>query len=162
MSKIPEVGQPAPAFTLPGLRLAEGNVQRREYSVSEQHGRPLVLAFYPGDETKVCTRQMCSYSAEIEQFADLGAEVWGISPQDLESHERFARKHNLAMPLLADTDLSTAAAYGITLGGGLRRSVFLLDGDGIVRWRHVALIGVTYRGVDTLVEQLRALTQPAR
>lgn len=158
MSKIPEVGQAAPAFTLPGLRLEAGRAQRREYSVSEQRGRALVLAFYPGDETRVCTRQMCSYSAEMEQFTDVGAEVWGISPQDLESHERFARKHDLAMPLLADTDLSTADAYGITLGSGLRRSVFLLDGDGIVRWRHVALVGVTYRSVDTLVEQLHHMS----
>lgn len=159
MSKIPEVGQAAPAFTLPGVQLTSGTMQRRDYPVSEYRGRPLVLAFYPGDETAVCTRQMCSYSAGIEQFADLGAEVWGISPQDLASHERFARKHDLAMPLLADTDLSTARAYGVNLGGGLRRSVFLLDGDGIIRWRHVALVGVTYRSVDTLVEQLRSLTR---
>ena len=56
-------------------------------------GRPMVLAFYPGDETLVCTKQMCSYTNELDQFRNLDAVVWGISPQDLDSHERFARRH---------------------------------------------------------------------
>jgi hypothetical protein len=93
--KIPEVGQAAPWFALPGLKPAAGRAERRAYSLSEHRGRPLILAFYPGDETLVCTRQMCAYSAGAGQFAQLGAEVWGISPQDLESHERFVGARSL-------------------------------------------------------------------
>lgn len=158
MAKIPSVGQGAPGFSLPGVRLAAGRAERREYSLSEHRGRPLVLAFYPGDDAAVCTRQLCSYSAGLDRFSALGAAVWGISPQGLESHESFARKHNLVMPLLADTNLTVAEAYGVSLAGkGLRRAVFLLDAHGTVRWRHVAMLGLTYRRVDTLTEQLRML-----
>jgi peroxiredoxin Q/BCP len=137
--------------------LADGNVERREFSLSAHRGRPLVLAFYPGDETAVCTRQMCSYSAGLDRFTALDADVWGISPQDVDSHEAFARHHGLGMPLLADTGLAVASAYGITVGKILRRSVFLLDASGVVRWRHVAMLGVTYQSVDTLAEQVRLL-----
>jgi peroxiredoxin Q/BCP len=158
MSKSPAVGQVAPDFTLPGVQLADGAVQRRAYALSEQRGRPLVLAFYPGDETAVCTRQLCSYSSGLDQFTALDAAVWAISPQGVQSHEDFARHHGLGMPLLADTDLAVASAYGITVGRILRRSVFLLDGDGVVRWRHVAMLGLNYQSVDTLAEQLRALS----
>lgn len=158
MAKIPSVGQGAPGFNLPGVRLAAGRSERREYSLSEHRGRPLVLAFYPADDTAVCTRQLCAYSSGLNRFAALGAAVWGISPQSLESHENFARKHKLAMPLLADADLSVAASYGLTPAGkGLRRAVFLLDAHGTVRWRHVAMLGLTYRRVETLTEQLRML-----
>jgi peroxiredoxin Q/BCP len=84
--------------------------------------------------------------------------VWGISPQDVESHERFARKHSLTMPLLADVGLTVAWQYGITLGGvGLRRSVFVIDGSGIVRWKHVTLVGLTFPSADTITGQLTAL-----
>jgi len=157
MPKSPAVGRPAPEFTLPGVVLADGAAERRAFSLTAQRGRPLVLAFYPGDETAVCTRQMCSYSSGLDRFTALDATVWGISPQDVDSHESFARHHGLAMPLLADTDLAVASAYGITVGKVLRRSVFLLDGEGVLRWKHVAMIGLSYQGVDTIAEQLRQL-----
>jgi peroxiredoxin Q/BCP len=161
VSKAPDIGQVAPAFSLPGLRLEGNRAQHRTYSLSEHAGRALILAFYPGDDTAVCTRQMCAYSEGLEQFTDLGADVWAVSPQDLESHALFARKHDLAMPLLADTGRTVASAYGITLGTSLRRAVFLIDSRGIVRWRDVALLGLTYRGVRTLIEQVRRLDQVA-
>lgn len=157
MSNGPEVGDKAPDFTLPGLRLSDDGVERGEYTLSAQAGHPVVLAFYPGDETKVCTRQMCSYSSGMEEFTGLNATVWGISPQDLDSHEAFARKHGLRQPLLADVEREVVRAYGIGLGGSLRRSVFIIDGEGVLRYKHVALVGVTYRGTDTLVRELTAL-----
>ena len=158
MSNGPEVGEKAPDFTLPGVFLTESGVQRSSYSLSGELGHPVVLAFYPGDETSVCTRQMCSYSSGLEQFTGLRATVWGISPQGLESHEAFARKHTLRMPLLADTEREAVRMFGIGLGGGsLRRSVFVIDGDGIVRYKHVALVGLTYRSTDTLVKALESL-----
>ena len=157
MSTTPEVGLAAPDFTLSGLQLADGEIRPGEYRLSEQLGHPVVLAFYPGDDTTVCTKQMCAYSSGLEQFAGLNATVWGISPQGLESHEAFARKHSLRLPLLADVDREVTAAYGIGLGSSLRRAVFIIDGQGIVRWKHVALLGLTYRNTETLTAQLAAL-----
>jgi peroxiredoxin Q/BCP len=158
MSNGPEVGQKAPDFTLPGVCLTESGTERGSYSLSADLGHPVVLAFYPGDETSVCTRQMCSYSSGLEQFTGLRAAVWGISPQGLESHEAFARKHDLRLPLLADTEREVVRMFGIGLGGGsLRRSVFVIDAEGIVRYKHVALVGLTYRSTDTLVKALESL-----
>lgn len=158
MAKTPAVGTAAPDLTLPGVLLANGNATRGDYTLSAQRGRPLVLAFYPGDDTSVCTKQLCSYTADLSGFDDLGATVWGISPQDVDSHEKFARKHDLRMPLLADVGLTVARQYGITLGGaGLRRSVFVIDTGGIVRWKHVTLIGITFPAADVITAQLAAL-----
>jgi peroxiredoxin Q/BCP len=158
MAKTPEAGTAAPDFTLPGVVLLDGNATRGDYTLSAQRGRPLVLAFYPGDNTSVCTKQLCSYTADLSSFKDLGATVWGISPQDVDSHEQFARKQSLTLPLLADVGLTVARQYGITLrGAGLRRSVFVIDGAGIVRWKHVTLIGLTFPSAETITGQLTAL-----
>lgn len=158
MAKTPDVGTAAPDFTLPGVLVLDGNATRGDYTLSEQRGKPLVLAFYPGDDTSVCTRQLCSYTADLSSFNDLGATVWGISPQDVDSHERFARKHSITLPLLADVGLTVARQYGITLGGaGLRRSAFVIDAEGIVRWKHVTLIGLTFPSTETITGQLATL-----
>jgi peroxiredoxin Q/BCP len=158
MAKTPDVGAVAPDLTLAGVLLSDGQAIRGDYTLSAQRGQPVVLAFYPGDDTAVCTRQLCSYTADLNGFDRLGATVWGISPQDVDSHERFARKHGLKMPLLADAGLTVARQYGITMpGAGLRRSVFVIDGDGIVRWKHVTLIGLTFPSTETITAQLAAL-----
>jgi peroxiredoxin Q/BCP len=160
MTSAPEVGSAAPDFTLPGLLLTSQAAERREYRLTGALGSPLVLVFYPGDDTMVCTRQLCAYTSALDQFRDLGAAVWAISPQGLESHEKFARKHRISFPLLVDSGEAVASAYGIRAPGlGPRRSVFVLDGDGIVRWRHIALVGLTFRSSDTLVQQLAMLRE---
>ena len=145
------IGDQAPAFRLP----ATGG---RELSLSDFLGRPLVLVFYPGDDTPVCTKQLNSYNDDLAQFEALNAQVVGISAQSVDSHERFAGKHGLQFPLLADTDKAVAAAYG-TLGplGFPRRSVFIIDGDGVIRYAHRAIAGLTYRPVSELVDVLRGL-----
>ncbi|MFD5252650.1 peroxiredoxin [Streptomyces bobili] len=95
-----------------------------------------MLAFYPQDDSGVCTKQLCSYTSGLEQFTDLGAEVWGISPQDVHSHEEFAHKNDLCLPLLSDPDRDVARLFGITTPGvGLRRSVFLIAPGGRIAWR---------------------------
>jgi peroxiredoxin Q/BCP len=106
----------------------------------------------------VCTRQLTSYNDELNRFDGLGATVLGISPQDIDSHERFAAKHGFSFPLLADTDKAVASLYG-TLGplGFTRRSVFIVDGDGVIRYAHRAIAGLTYRSVDELVGVLESL-----
>lgn len=159
MAKSPEIGRTAPDFTLPSVHLVDGEIVRGEHTLSKEQGHPVVLAFYPGDDTAVCTRQLCSYSSGLEAFTDLGATVWGISTQDLDSHESFARKHGLRMPLLADTEREAVAAYGIGLGGLVRRSVFVVDAEGVLRWKHVAALGLTFRDIPTLTEQLAALSK---
>lgn len=158
MAASPQLGGSLADFTLPGGVTAAGKFERHDYTLSEQLGKPLVLAFYPGDDTSVCTKQLCAYSSGLESFTDLGAEVWGISPQDVDSHERFAEKFGLRMPLLADTDRAVAQSFGITAPGiGLRRAVFLIAPDGTLAWKHVSLLGATFQSTQTLTEQLAAL-----
>jgi peroxiredoxin Q/BCP len=158
VAKTPETGQVPPDFTLPGITLAGGEAIQTDYTLSQQRGKPIVLAFYPGDNTAVCTRQLCSYTSGLESFTGFGAAVWAISPQGLASHEQFARKYNLAFPLLADEGLTVARQYGITIGGaGLRRSVFVIDADGILRWKHVTLVGLTFPTAQTISAQLASL-----
>jgi peroxiredoxin Q/BCP len=158
VAKTPETGQIPPDFTLPGIELADGEVRTSEYTLSQQRGQPIVLAFYPGDNTAVCTRQLCSYTSGLEAFTGFGAAVWAISPQGLASHEKFARQYGLAFPLLADEGLKVATQYGIKLAGaGLRRSVFVIGADGVLRWKHVTLVGLTFPTAATISAQLAAL-----
>lgn len=158
MASSPQLGSPAPDFTLPGGALAEETFERRDFSLSQARGRSVVLAFYPGDNTSVCTKQLCSYSSGMETFEKLDAEVWGISPQGVDSHESFARSFGLRMPLLADEGREIARAYGVTAPGiGVRRAVFLIGPDGVVRWKHVALLGATFQSLDTLAQHLSGI-----
>lgn len=146
------VGDRAPQFTLP-------STGGGEVSLSDYAGRPVVLVFYPGDHTPVCTKQLNAYNDDLGRFAELDAQVLGISAQGIESHERFAAAHGFAFPLLSDPDKAVAAAYG-TLGpiGFPRRSVFIVDAGGVVRYTHRAIAGLTFRPVSELVEVLRTLT----
>lgn len=158
MAKTPDVGKAAPDFTLPGVLVTAQGAARADYTLSARRGKPVVLAFYPGDNTSVCTKQLCSYTSGLDSFTSLGATVWGISPQDVDSHEGFARKYDLAFPLLADTGLAVTQQYGIGLAGaGLRRSVFVIDGEGVLRWKHVTLVGRTFPKTEVITAQLAAL-----
>lgn len=154
----PALDAPAPDFTLPGVQLVDGRPVHSDYTLSAQRGAPVVLAFYPGDNTPVCTRQMCSYSSGLEEFTDLGAQVWGISTQSVDSHVDFATKHKLALPLLADTDSAAVKLYGVNGALGTARSVFVIDAEGMLRWSHVAKLGLTYKGTKTLTSVLKTLT----
>lgn len=147
------VGEVAPAFTLPA---AGGG----EMSLAQFRGRPVVLVFYPGDDTPVCTRQLNTYNDDLSQFEALHAQVLAISAQSVESHQKFATKHGFKFPLLADTDKAIAGAYG-TLGplGFPRRSIFIVDGDGVVRYAHRAIAGLTFRPVSELVDVLSGLNR---
>jgi thioredoxin-dependent peroxiredoxin len=150
MAKL-QVGQSAPPFQLEGTG-------SRTYALDDYAGRRLILAFYPGDFTPVCTKQFCSYREDGDRIESLGVEMLGISPQSVESHEKFIVKHGLTVPLLADPDKRVARAYGVVGPGGfIRRSIFLIDGEGIVRYRHVALFGLRHQDVGDLERAVEAL-----
>jgi thioredoxin-dependent peroxiredoxin len=159
------VGDPAPDFELPGTG-------GKTYRLSDYRGRKLILAFYPGDATTVCTKQFCSYRDEGDRLDQLGAEVLGISPQSLESHEHWVKEQELNVPLLADVDLAVSKRYGVTgwLGplarftelketpGGryVMRSIFIVDEQGVIRHRHVSRSGASYESVGDLERALAA------
>ena len=148
----------APDFTLPAWT-PDG---RTELTLSEQRGAPVVLAFYPGDDTLVCTKQLCSYQDDLDLLTGLGAVLWGISAQDLDSHERFAAKRGLRFPLLADVDKRVHRLYGTAGPLGLpRRAVFVVGPDGELAWKHVSTLGLTYQDSGTIARVLEGL-QPDR
>ncbi len=143
-------GEEAPELVLPA---AGGGTVR----LSDHRGSPVVLVFYPGDDTAVCTRQLTSYNDDLAGFDGLGATLLGISPQGVASHEAFAAKHGLAMTLLADEDKEVGRAYGV-LGplGFYRRSVFVVDGTGTIRYAHRAVAGMSFKRSDELLEAVKA------
>jgi peroxiredoxin Q/BCP len=141
------IGEAAPGFTLPGIH----NGVRRDYTLSEFLGSKVVLAFYPGDNTPGCTRQMCSYRDDFAMFEGVAATLLGISPQDVDSHERWAEKRGLPFPLLADTDRAVAREYGVAAPViGIRRSVFVIDAQGVLRYQDMKLIGATFERAEKL------------
>ncbi len=146
----PKVGDAAPDFELPGTG-------QKTYRLSDYRGRKVILAFYPGDFTAVCTKQFCSYRDQGEELDGLGAEVLGISPQSVDSHERFAEEKRLNVPLLADEDKEVARAYGVLAGPMVRRAIFIVDEQGTIRHRKVTLAGLTYESVDDLQQAVAAL-----
>jgi len=146
MAKLRE-GDPAPEFELPGTG-------GKTYRLADYRGGKLVLAFYPGDFTPTCTKQFCSYRDQGDRLDGLGAAMLGISPQSVDSHERFMQEESLNVPLLADEDKSVARAYGVLAGPLVRRAIFILDEEGIIRHRKVSMVGLSYESVDDIEQAL--------
>jgi peroxiredoxin Q/BCP len=143
MAKTPQVGEQAPDFELAGTDGA--------FKLSDHRGERVVLLFYPGDNTMVCTKQFCSYRDRADDFASLDATVVGISSQDLDSHAQFSAKHGLNVPLLADVDKQVAKAYSAFSSRlGTKRAVVVIDEQGVVRHRHDHMLGLDYQSVDEL------------
>ncbi len=154
MAKTPQVGEQAPDFELPGT---DG-----PFKLSDHRGERVVLLFYPGDNTMVCTKQFCSYRDRAGDFAGLNATVVGISSQDLASHEGFIAKHGLNVPLLSDVDRQVSISFSaFSPRLGIKRAVIVIDEDGIVRDRHDHLLGLDYQSVDELKSMLDALPAAA-
>lgn len=143
-------GDPAPDFTLV-------DDHGEPFTLSQHTGRRILLVFYPGDDTPVCTRQLCDYRDGIEQFQGLGVDVVGISGDDAASHRRFREKHRLPFRLLSDPDLAVAERYGCRGMLGMKRGVFLVDEDGILRYAHVESVAVFRRSREELIRVIEDL-----
>ena len=144
------VGDKAPDFELDGT---EGR-----FRLSDHRGERVVLLFYPGDFTPVCTKQFCSYAERAEDMSALDAAVVGISAQDIDSHSKFVNENGIPVPLLADTDKKVAKSYGASAPVvGTRRAVVIVDTDGKVAYKHVHTLGLDYETVDQIKEELDAL-----
>jgi thioredoxin-dependent peroxiredoxin len=139
-----EEGKPAPDFELT-------NDSGEPVRLSDLRGQTVVLYFYPKDDTPGCTTEACEFRDAYDVFRDRGAEVLGVSPDDVASHGKFKTKHELPFTLLADPDHSVADKYGVwgerTYAGksymGINRSTFIIDRDGKIAR---AMIGIKPAG----------------
>lgn len=145
----PREGQPAPDFSLNG-------VPAGAYHLQDQRGKVVVLAFYPGDFTPVCSRQLQSYEEQRLRLVETGATLWAISTDGLEKHERMAKSYALSFPLLADEGAKVAALYGVrSLMGSAKRSLFVIDEQGIIRYRRDEPLSLSYRSVEDILRVLQ-------
>lgn len=154
MARHPAVGEAAPDFEL------EGTSGR--FSLADHRGERVMLLFYPGDETPVCTKQFCSYRDNAEAFGSLGVTAVGISGKDVESKKSFAGNHALDVPLLADADGEVSRAYGAysTLAKSSKRAVVVIDEEGKVAYRHDHAIGLDFQTAADLKKAIDSLPAP--
>jgi peroxiredoxin Q/BCP len=147
---VAQEGSPAPDFA---LRDGDG----AKWRLSEQRPKIVVLLFYPGDETPICTRQMCSVRDRWADYAATGAEVVGLSTNTVDSHKNFAEHHNLPLRLLADSEGKVADAYGARslIPGKVARSVFVIDRNGVIRYRDVRPLGLFRPRDDDIIQAIR-------
>ena len=139
-----EAGDPAPAFT------AEDETGRT-WRLEELQGTPVVLYFYPRDDTPGCTKEACAFQERLDAFETEDAQILGVSDDDAESHAAFKEKHGLTFPLLVDEDAAVSEAYGTWVEKkmfgktfmGVQRATFLIDADGTLArvWPKVQVDG---------------------
>ena len=152
----PVVGAQAPDFT---LKDGDGN----DWRLSDRRGRVVVLLFYPGDETPVCTRQMCSVRDRWEDYAATGAEVVGVSTDSVESHRKFAEHHSLPLRLLSDSEGEVAKMYGAKswLPGRTARAVVVIGPEGKVRHNKTQPLSLFRPKDDEVLAAIRDATRNA-
>jgi thioredoxin-dependent peroxiredoxin len=146
-----EVGEVAPDFSLPS---SQGPVVLKSLVAKG----PVLLVFYPGDDTPVCTKQLCDYRDNLGVFQKLGVQVVALNPQSAQSHDKFAKKHRLPFPVAADDGGRVTRAYGARgLFGMTKRALVLVGRDGKVAWRKVdfPLFYETTEDVRGALERLR-------
>ncbi len=150
----PEPGQDAPDFTLP----RDGG---EDVTLSKLRGAPVVLYFYPRDDTSGCTKQALDFTERAEDFAAAGATVLGVSKDSIAKHEKFRDKHGLGVALLSDEDSDVCERYGVWVSKnmygkqfmGIERTTFLIDADGKIArvWNKVKVPG----HVDDVLDAVR-------
>jgi peroxiredoxin Q/BCP len=150
-----KIGDAAPDFE---LEADDGS----RYTLSAQRGKRVLLVFYPGDNTPVCTAQLCEYRDGFDDYRDLGVEVIGISKDSADSHRDFKRKRLLPFTLLSDPELVAAKRYGASGMLGMKRATFLVDEQGVIRYEHVEALALFRRSHEELVAAVRALPAPPK
>ena len=146
-----KINEPAPDFALPD---GDG----KQWRLLDHRGQVVVLLFYPGDETPICTRQMCSVRDRWDDYVATGAEVVGISTDSVESHRKFADHHELPLRLLSDADGGVSKLYGARslIPGKVARSVFVIDANGIVRHSDIRPLGLFKPKDDETISAIKA------
>jgi peroxiredoxin Q/BCP len=127
-----KVGDKAPKFSLKAH--PSGTISLDDFAGKKN----VILAFYPKDDTPGCTKEMCAFSDDLNKFQSTDTEVLGISLDDVESHGKFAAKHNLTQKLLADTDKQASRAYGVLKADKdyTERVLFIIDKNGVIQYVH--------------------------
>lgn len=155
MARALRVGDPAPDFTLPSTK---GELSLASLCTNGD----VLLVFYPGDDTPVCTKQLCDYRDNLAVFADLGVQVVALNPQSLASHDAFARKHSLPFAIASDSDKSVCKAYdAVGLLGMTKRALVLVGRDQRVRWLRSDL-PIFHRSAAELREVIEGLGSARR
>ncbi|GLK82080.1 redoxin domain-containing protein [Ancylobacter defluvii] len=148
-------GVPAPAFTLPAT-------PDQRLSLADLKGHPVILAFYPADWSPVCGDQMALYNEVLPEFHRYGAQLVGISTDGVWCHAAFAAERKLHFPLLADFEPKGGVArrYGVYRDhdGTSERALFVIDGDGVIRWSYVSPLGLN-PGADGILDALDLLVE---
>jgi thioredoxin-dependent peroxiredoxin len=144
------VDEQAPDFTLKDQR-------GEDWRLSEKRGQVVVLLFYPGDATPVCTKQLCSVRDRWADYRATGAEIVGISTDTVESHQQFSENHELPLRLLADTDGHVTSLYGVRswIPGRSARAVIVIDAQGVVRHRQVQPLSLFRPKDNQVLEAIR-------
>ncbi len=145
--------------TAPGFRLANEDNQWMTLGEFLEKG-PLMLVFYPGDFTPVCTKQLCAYQKSFEQFMELGLQIAGISKNSPSEHKKFKDQYSFRFPLLSDPNKSMTRAWGVTslfMLGGTSRAVFIVNTKGVVVYRYVEPTVITHRSSEELLQIIRKL-----
>jgi peroxiredoxin len=148
----PEIGKLAPDFTLPG--------DRGDITLSRYRGKTnVLLAFYPADFSPICTLEMECFAKDWTKFRELGTEILGISTDAVEKHADFSKKLGLEFPLLSDRNKEVAKKYGVDdLLMGIKRAYFIIDIQGILRYKHIEFLPVFKRDDTELLAELRKLS----
>ncbi len=147
-----EPGTKAPDFILPDQ--AGARIRLAAY-----HGKPVVLFFYPRDNSRGCTKEACAFRDDYSEFRSLGAALLGVSRDDSESHARFRKAHDLPFPLLSDQDGEVASKFGVPkfLGMVPGRTTFVIDSGGIIRMAYSNMFNAASHSARAL-EYVRRLT----
>jgi peroxiredoxin Q/BCP len=154
---MPDVGQKAPLFNL-----LDQSLNRFELGKALTKGK-ILLVFYPGDNTPVCTAQLCDYRDNYKAFEKLGVQIYGINISTTESHKAFAEKLHLPFPLLNDYDSRVTKSYKVmSFMGTPKRALFLIGEDGKILYKYVELLPIFRRSSEELLKEVKkVLPQPA-
>ena len=160
----PQVGQAAPDFALPGATQEKLYTSPNEWlKLSSLQGSNVILAFYPADWSGGCTTEVCTFRDSWNDLAKLDAKLLAISGDYVFSHQQWAKHHNLSFPLLQDHDHAVAKLYGSyqpAFGGINKRTVYLIDKQGVVRYKNLAFKAGAKEDYDALRAELMKLQAP--